>query len=118
MTSHRRPVLREELGGGYWFDPELGKATELTTAEFGLLSHLARNSGELPRGLSAEEHNAARALASQLVEQSSCALASGLWDSVRVVPLPGDAPRDAAAAPKRIYFEVTRECNLACRSCF
>lgn len=36
----------------------------------------------------------------------------------RVFHDPSTLPLDADAAPKRIYFELTRRCNLRCRTCF
>ncbi|HRF10926.1 MAG TPA: radical SAM protein [Candidatus Accumulibacter phosphatis] len=55
-----------------------------------------------------------------LVEQQGLRQRSA-WESTRWVSgqVAADRlPTDATAAPKRIYFEMTRQCNLACRSCF
>lgn len=45
--------------------------------------------------------------------------ATGRRGADRVVPLAGLVPRrDILSAPVRIYLELTRRCNLACRHCF
>jgi radical SAM protein with 4Fe4S-binding SPASM domain len=41
--------------------------------------------------------------------------------SLQVIPLaekPATVPDDCLAAPARVYLELTRRCNLACRTCF
>jgi molybdenum cofactor biosynthesis enzyme MoaA len=43
------------------------------------------------------------------------------WNTVRHVACDvtlDSVPKDAVVAPKRIYFEITRGCNLACHTCF
>ena len=111
-------VLREERRGGFWFDRDSGRGVELapiryrrlaelvtaTAAGFGAALRRARED-EVLRGL----------LAGTAVETPR--------GRTRIRHVPSDVrpdllPSDAVAAPKRIYFEVTRDCNLRCRSCF
>lgn len=123
MTDH---LLRQELVGGYWFVRDEGRAVQLDDVGYQFLAvmvtargHPADDDRGAP-GPSCPGTEGARILA----ELQRCGVrfeGAEPWARVRHVPLPRGPsvlPTDAAIAPKRIYFEITRRCNLSCLSCF
>lgn len=111
-----RHVVRQEREGGYWMSVAEGRLHRLGPAAYRLL---AATDAEERRGLAAAARMENSALF-ELLDRHGL-VAARPADDVRVVPpqvSPERLPRDAVAAPKRIYFEMTRQCNLACRSCF
>lgn len=124
-SSH---LVRQERNGGYWLIRDEGRAVELDHDGFKLMERLAANAGEIGDDEYGPLADAlATGLTPQLVEQLDRAQLrrgeSAGWKRVRVVYAPTSIleqpPGDVAVvAPKRIYFEITRGCNLACTSCF
>lgn len=108
-----RTLLRQEREGGYWFDGDAGRALELGPAAYAHAAAWGSGRAVAPRPPEILADTGGPALLELLVGRDPA--------SVRHVPSPvplSELPTDAVAAPKRIYFEVTRRCNLACRSCF
>ena len=111
-----RHVIRRERSGGLWLIRDQGRLHSLGPATYRYLEALAKmddGAGRL-RPEAAVENPEVLLQIEQLRRQAA-------WTTVRRVPdpvPPERLPTDAAAAPKRIYFEMTRQCNLACRSCF
>ena len=121
MIKH---ILRQELRGGYWFIRDQGRAIQLNNDAFKLMARIKAADGHL-----AESDQLA--LLQQMPDGQHRSLWDlhmryGLhtpqsWESVRHIPCnqpESTYPVDAVIAPKRIYFEITRGCNLACHSCF
>lgn len=118
--------LRQEKTGGYLLERRKGAARQLTPAEFDLLLALWQ-AGQVPPGwpqAGIAAHFAAAVAAGwrwwQTLEASGLTTSEGLR-ALQFIPLPeplAAAPDDCLAAPARIYFELTRRCNLACRTCF
>lgn len=109
-----RHVVRQEREGGYWMNLNEGRVRRLGHAAYHLLSETEQRS-RLAAAARAEDP-----ALHELLERHGL-VGTDPADDMRIVPLPvcpEGPPSDAAAAPKRIYFEVTRQCNLACRSCF
>ena len=113
-------LIRQERTGGYWLIRDQGRAIELSDPDYALMSRLHAAGGRLPH----HELHALRSTAGvKLLEQLT---RHGLdepsaWAAVRLVPCDAPMaalPADAVVAPKRIYFEITRGCNLSCQSCF
>lgn len=118
--------LRQEKHGGYLLDRRRGAATALPQPAFALLRELHAAGAPAP-GWPADaiaRHFAGDPGAGQRWWQTFDRL--GLTDAdglatLQLIPLdvePADLPDDCLAAPARIYFELTRRCNLACRTCF
>ncbi len=117
-------ILRREARGGYWFIRNEGRAIELDDAGYTLMARLCAEAGqrdELSRSRfagylrSGGRSDLLTSLQAYGLDQPQA------WETVRHVPhslAPEALPADAAVAPKRIYFEITRACNLACRTCF
>ncbi len=117
-------VIRQEREGGFFFIRDEGRAVELDDAGYQLLVDLHRVNGRRDDGLRRRlEHEAAACGQERLLgilRQQGLNQPAG-WSDVRHVPsdVPlHELPERAAAAPKRIYFEITRGCNLSCRLCF
>ncbi len=113
-------ILREERVGGYWMSRREGRATELDARQYAALCHV--HDSRWDDGARARTVEAARRdpMVADLVSRAALDTTEG-WAAVRHVPAevpPELLPADAAAAPKRIYFEITRRCNLRCHSCF
>ncbi len=121
MIKH---ILRQELNGGYWFIRDHGRAIQLNSTAYKLMACIKAADGK-----AAESDKVA------LLQQVPDGQHDNLWDllihyglhtpksweSMRHIPCnpqAGTHPVDAVIAPKRIYFEITRGCNLACHSCF
>lgn len=119
-------LLRQELNGGYWLIRDEGRAVELDHHDYRWMAQLVETSRGLGHSKLDWSANGVVGVApSRLVNDLS---RYGLriddpahWEQIRVVPLPqslAGLPMDCDVAPKRIYFELTRRCNLACSSCF
>ncbi len=117
-------LLRQEKQGGYWFIRDEGRAIELDHAAYGFMSRLHETNGMLENNELAGFHdNNVIGNDPKLLDNLK---AYGLdkpenWESVRHVKSDvqlSDLPDDAVGAPKRIYFEITRGCNLGCQTCF
>nr|VFK32101.1 MAG: radical SAM additional 4Fe4S-binding SPASM domain-containing protein [Candidatus Kentron sp. MB] len=121
MIEH---VIRQERRGGFWLIRNQGRVLELGNAVYRYVSRLSEKNGEIDeeeRRIFEERirNNGEQVTLDTLQDQGL--LNPGAWNNVRHVPLdvpPASLPDDAVVAPKRIYFETTRKCNLACRSCF
>jgi len=116
-----RHVIRQERSGGLWLIRDQGRVLGVGPAAYGYLEALSVDDGDNPRLDSLRQVAQAEdpeLLA--LIEQHGLHRRT-TKRSIRWVPRQVAAdqlPVDATAAPKRIYFEMTRQCNLACRSCF
>ncbi|MBZ5621011.1 MAG: radical SAM protein [Acidobacteriia bacterium] len=121
MIDH---LIRQERDGGYWLIRAEGRAIELNDAGYRLMACLHETQGllegpELRRLAGADMLHNGSGILSQL-RTYGLDRPSG-WAAVRHVPcdVPSETlPANAVVAPKRIYFEITRSCNLSCRSCF
>jgi radical SAM protein with 4Fe4S-binding SPASM domain len=119
-----RHLLRQEKVGGYWLIRDEGRAIELDQAGYALMASLHASGGRPDDAGHGRLRESVRRQGggSLLAELGKYHLDQpAAWRHVR--HLPSDVPLetlpdDAVIAPKRIYFEITRECNLACRSCF
>jgi len=117
-------LLRQERNGGYWFIRDEGCAIELKDSGYQLLSELYANAGNLDASrrnlleanvLFNEGSGLIESLKTYGFEQAQA------WETVRHVPHSSSFDSslvEAVIAPKRIYFEITRGCNLACHTCF
>ena len=118
-----RYKLRQERQGGYLLDCGRGTALQLPEAAFNSLMALCAAGGanlEWQAGLDRHfPHQEEGRRWWQAWQTMNLTTASGLA-SVQVIPLQDkdSVPGDCLAAPARIYFELTRRCNLACRTCF
>jgi MoaA/NifB/PqqE/SkfB family radical SAM enzyme len=112
-------LIRQERQGGYFLVRREGRALELDDAGYRFLARLHAAAGERARW---EEELSAAGQTELLATLRGCGLDRPAgWREVRHVAsdVPfAELPYDAAAAPKRIYFEITRGCNLTCRTCF
>ena len=118
--------VRQEKRGAYLFDRRRGTARFLPQPAFELLQTLS-TIGHLPPDWPAA--GLARHFGSNVEEGRQwwrTFETLGLADecglrSLQLIPLPDDpaaVPDDCLAAPARVYFELTRRCNLACQTCF
>lgn len=121
MIKH---LLRQERDGGYWLIRDNGRVIEINADAYRWMARMHASGGKFEPGdngllTDAVRHSLGLSLLDEIYRQ-------GLdqpdnWRTVRHVPcdVPTDTlPTDAVAAPKRIYFEITRGCNLSCLSCF
>lgn len=114
-----RHVVRQERKGGYWMIREQGCVLTLGQAGYSLFEVLAENRRDklasALREVERETPDLIQPLREQILTDNSEA-----ENGIRLVPCRNllRLPKDAVAAPKRIYFELTRSCNLSCRSCF
>lgn len=121
MIEH---LIRQEQKGGFWLIRAQGRAIELNDSSYRLMAYLHQcqglgNDQEL-RPLTAnvllnDGDGVLRQMKKYGLDRPDA------WATVRHVPsdVPlQNLPVDAVAGPKRIYFEITRRCNLSCRSCF
>jgi radical SAM protein with 4Fe4S-binding SPASM domain len=109
-------MIRQERDGGYFFIRDEGRAVEVSRAGYAYLSRLHETQGQLDADERARWERECEANVPELLR-----VHPPDWSRVRAVPSdipPHDLPPDASAAPKRIYFEITRGCNLSCRTCF
>ncbi len=121
MIKH---LLRQERRGGYWLIRDEGRAIELNDAGYEFMAHLQREEGQIDnvkrnklKGdvLIGDGPGLLETLQTYKLDKAQT------WKTVRHVPNNDPThslPLDAVVAPKRIYFEITRGCNLACHSCF
>jgi radical SAM protein with 4Fe4S-binding SPASM domain len=119
MIKH---IIRKEHVGGYWLLRDAGRVVNLSAEAFGYLSSMVN-----PISPAHEQaHNRSDLDLSSLAEIRFLAQKYDIKDSakrgeIHWITTDGATeilPSDADAAPKRIYFELTRRCNLACHSCF
>jgi radical SAM protein with 4Fe4S-binding SPASM domain len=112
--------LREEKDGGYLLDRRQGQAQRLSAEEFAFVRDLVQT-GAFPT----LERKLAHASVQKppgwffLVQVGLTTAAS--FQALQFIPLddaPEQIPDDCLQAPARVYFELTRRCNLACRTCF
>jgi radical SAM protein with 4Fe4S-binding SPASM domain len=121
MIKH---LLRQEREGGYWLIRDSGRAIELDEYGYRLMARLHETGGRLEGRERTRLANALRlnnkgSLLAEITKQGLDEQEN--WRAVRHVPCDapaGSLPRDAVVAPKRIYFEITRGCNLSCHTCF
>lgn len=115
-------LIRQERQGGYFVIRKEGRAVELDDAGYSLVSRLHEDQGHPVHFQRTQTEAAAKGQHRLLKQLRALGLdRAEAWASVRHVPSdipPAQLPADASAAPKRIYFEITRGCNLACQSCF
>jgi radical SAM protein with 4Fe4S-binding SPASM domain len=118
--------LRQEKLGGYLLNRRRGTALQLSQPKFDLLRELYTAGGPSlgwpQTGIN--QHFGANVGEGwrwwQALQKMGLTTESGLR-SLQVIPLvedPAMVPDDCLAAPARIYFELTRRCNLACHTCF
>lgn len=118
--------LRQEKQGGYLLDARQGRALQLSQQAYDLLLELS-TVGHVPPGwpsVGLIRHFGTDGAEGQhwwqVLTQLELTTEPGLR-ALQVLPLTNQAsslPDDCLAAPARIYFELTRRCNLACRTCF
>ena len=118
--------LRQEKRGGYLLDRRRGAAVVLPQAAFDCWPTLSA-AGHAPSGWPQEgiaQHFDADHAEGWRWWETLEGLGLTSEDGLRrlqVIPLledPAALPDDCLAAPARVYFELTRRCNLACRTCF
>ena len=117
--------LRQEKQGGSLLDCRRGTALPLPQSAFNLLLELhtagCLPGGRLPAGIARHFANIEEGQRWwQTLQKMGVTTETGLR-SLQVIPLvesPATVPDDCLAAPARVYFELTRRCNLACRTCF
>ncbi len=119
MIAH---LLRQEKQGGYWLIRDEGRAIELNAQDYAFFAKLYASalqpiSQTVFNSLFKQCRNVN--LLTEISKHKLRDLAT--WKHIRHVK--SDVPLNrlselASVAPKRIYFEITRYCNLACRSCF
>ena len=121
MLKH---LLRQEAEGGYWFIRDEGRAIELNDEAYRLMAQIKAANGHLAEAdKMALLHLTPQGQTDSLwqLHRRYALHAPESWDTLRHVPYRSDSsvlPSGAVIAPKRIYFEITRGCNLACHSCF
>jgi len=119
-----RHLLRQEKSGGYWLIRDEGRSIELDPGGYTLMAglHACREAPGDALQRTLHEHIQRQGEGGLVEELRKYHLDQpGGWRYAR--HLPSDVPLetlpdDADIAPKRIYFEITRQCNLACQSCF
>lgn len=112
MNTDIRHLLRQEREGGYWLIRAEGRAVELDEDGYQFMARLHASGGRRDAGDRTP-------LLAQLARYGLDAPEA--WAGVRHVPVNvprGTLPADTVAGPKRIYFEITRGCNLSCHTCF
>lgn len=124
MTTEYK--LRQEKHGGFLLDRRRGTASQLSQSQFDLLLALHKE-GRPPLGW--PHAGIARYFSIdkeagwewwKTLATMELATKTGL-ETLQFVPLLDDRaqmPDDCLAAPARVYFELTRRCNLGCRTCF
>jgi radical SAM protein with 4Fe4S-binding SPASM domain len=106
----RRPrfVVRQEYFGGFLYDRAgVGSAGYLQADQYGWLAARAEGQDLPPPG---------RTFAQEIAELG--VLAGDGTPDYEVWAAPGPLPGGMLRAPIRLYFEVTRGCNLSCTYCF
>ena len=118
--------LRQEKQGGFLLDRRKGTALDLSQSRFDLLVALRTASRPPPDWPDAgiAHHFGADTIAGwewwQTLKEMELTTETGL-ESLQIITLgddPENVPDDCLAAPTRVYFELTRRCNLSCRTCF
>jgi len=118
--------LRQEKRGGFLLDRRSGVSSRLSQPQFDLLAALHK-AGHAPAnwpGAGIARHFGRDTAAGMqwwhALSAMGLATETGL-ESLQVITLVDalkDIPDDCLAAPARVYFELTRRCNLTCRTCF
>ncbi|WP_133511187.1 radical SAM/SPASM domain-containing protein [Candidatus Thiosymbion oneisti] len=115
-----RHVIRQERRGGYWMLRDQGRVVPLGPSAYRwLAASIDAESAPVEDHMERAAWDEDPTLYALIGQQGLTRKAAR--STIRLVPSPvpqTQLPRDAVAAPKRIYFEMTRRCNLACRSCF
>ena len=120
MIKSERYRARMEWTGIELFDRLTGAVIKPAESEKEALSELLKNLLQLkniPAGIESERSLFGSISLNQLMGKYS--LINN--DRLNIEPLintPYPKSMDYASAPRRIYFELTRRCNLNCRSCF
>lgn len=118
--------LRQEKNGGHLFDCSRGTVTVLSQAQYDFLRHLHEAGGNLCDWPQAgiQQYFPGNPEAGwqwwSTLEALHLARYSAIED-LRHIPYlddPEGVPGDCLAAPARVYFELTRRCNLSCKTCF
>lgn len=118
--------LRQEKHGGYLLDRRQGAAVSLLPPGFNLLAELATAGRMLPgwpqEGIARyfDTDHAEGWRWWRTLEELGLTSEQSL-QRLQVIPLAEDLaalPDDCLTAPARVYFELTRRCNLACHTCF
>jgi radical SAM protein with 4Fe4S-binding SPASM domain len=117
--------LRQEKQGACLLDRRRGIALALPQPAYDLLLELHTMGGPPPdwpqAGIARHFADVAEGWRWwRTLERMRLTAEAGLR-SLQVTPLledPAAVPGDCLAAPARVYFELTRRCNLACRTCF
>ncbi len=119
-----RYKLRQEKQGGYLLDCLRGTALQLPQPAFDLLIDLDAKTPTLDWAQAAIARRFADTNTGQhwwrTLEKMGLTKKSGI-EALQVIPLvddPTTVPDDCLTAPARVYFELTRRCNLACQTCF
>lgn len=118
--------LRQEKKGGFLLDRRRGTALDLSQSQFDLLVTLHKSGLPLPGwpdgGIA--HYFSGDAVAGWEWWRSLAAMGltteTGLG-TLQIIPLlddPAQVPDNCLVAPARVYFELTRRCNLSCRTCF
>lgn len=118
--------LRQEKKGGFLLDRRRGTALDLSQSQFDLLVTLHKSGRLLPGWPDAGIAHYFRDDAVAGWEWWRTLAGMGLTtetglETLQIIPLlddPAQVPDDCLVAPARVYFELTRRCNLACRTCF
>lgn len=114
--------VREELGGGYLFRHQQGSATRLSPREYSLLKStwttgnlFHSSTADIVEKLFPENMSIAHQWLSNLQTEGLF----GPDGSVNARFIFSETPLsgECLAAPSRIYLELTRGCNLRCRTC-
>ncbi|MEF8733855.1 MAG: radical SAM protein [Candidatus Accumulibacter phosphatis] len=115
-----RHVIRQERSGGLWLIRDQGRVLSVGPASYRYLEALSAGDGyllaESLRAVAQEEDSELLPLIEEHGLHQRAAWDATRWVASKIAA--DQLPEDATAAPKRIYFEMTRQCNLACRSCF
>lgn len=118
--------LRQEKRGGFLLNRRQGTALELSQPQFDLLATLHKSGRPLSDWpeVGIAHHFGDDAATGWAWWHTLTAMGltteTGLA-TLQIIPLvddPDQVPDDCLVAPARVYFELTRRCNLACRTCF
>ena len=115
--------LRQENQGAYLFDRRHGSVRRLSQPEFNLLQELKQvgappldwpqNGVSRHFGLNTEDGQHWWGILESMGLADEATL-----NSLQVITVDENLASGCLAAPARVYFELTRQCNLTCRTCF